>query len=196
MKLKNRIVFFMLIGFFFSCRKDENKKIKFNWIKNQNTLFYNIYTDNKVQIESFTLTVSINRFSQNSFGNNVGMDLMGRNLIVKKGGLFGEACKFDCGFGILTCVTKMEFLYAPNAPTLNQELPQYSCGPEVDYYIKIIELNKQITVPYGTFNTYVMLHENGDKSYWNADTGIIMYEIIDYNDGKTVLKTLKLNRIQ
>ncbi|AHJ96931.1 hypothetical protein Hsw_1336 [Hymenobacter swuensis DY53] len=50
-----------------------------------------------------------------------------------------------------------------------------------------------MTVPKGTFKTYIMRYENGDKSYWNADEGLIMYE--RYWQGRRE-GTLKLTKIQ
>lgn len=41
-----------------------------------------------------------------------------------------------------------------------------------------------------------MRHQFGDKSYWNADHGLIMYEKVDYRDRKTVVETYKLARKQ
>lgn len=48
-----------------------------------------------------------------------------------------------------------------------------------------------ITIPMGTFTTYIIVHENGDKSYWNADEGLLMYQIAN----RPYRGFLKLNRI-
>ncbi len=94
--------------------------------------------------------------------------------------------------GIPSCGKRFEFLYAPNAPRLNQELPQYGCSRNPGRANTIIQTQSVVTVPRGTYTTYVMLHELGHKSYWNPDEGLIMYE--KYVDG-ALLFTLKLNRI-
>jgi hypothetical protein len=55
-----------------------------------------------------------------------------------------------------------------------------------------------ITVPAGTFHTFCLLQANGDKSYWNRDLGIILYE--QYQNDKAFpyvkLGTLLLRRDQ
>ena len=185
----------LLIVITSSCKKEENKK-KFDWVREGNKMYYDYYTPTDTIKDFRYLEIVAQRFSEQDPTNSSFYETMfriiNRDLVVKKGGLYGLACE-ECGFGILTCLSKFEYLYAPNIPTLNQEIPQYSCGRTANSYkIKIIEINKIITVPKGTFNTYVMLHENGDRSYWNADEGVIMYDRYEY-DG-SLIGSLKLSK--
>ena len=177
-----------------SCKKDENKKVKFSWARTGNRLYYDYFTPSDT-IHDFRCIEIADRFYEQEPANSGNYQLMfriiNRDIIVKKGGLYGIACE-SCGF--FGCTGKFEFLYAPNAPTLNQELPEYGCSrTPYPYKNKIIEVDKKISVPKGTFITYIMLHENGDKSYWNADEGLIMYDRYDFNGN--FIGTLKLNRI-
>ena len=183
----------MLFVILFSCKKEENKK-KFEWVRPGNKMYYDYYTSTDTTKDFRYLEIFANRFHEldpsNANSYETMFQIIDRDLVVKKGGLYGLACK-SCGF--FGCVGEFEYLYAPNVPSLNQEIPQYGCSETADSYkIKIIEINKNITVPKGTFSTYVMLHENGDKSYWNPDEGLIMYDRYEY-DG-SLIGSLKLSR--
>ena len=190
---KVSIIVMLLLSSMISCKKDDNHKVKFGWAKNGSVYFYDQYKGSSIVKNYFKLAIYNGRFFQNDIGASVNMDIVEGDFIVKKGGLFGLACE-ECSFGFFGCSREFEFLYAPNSPLLNQEIPQYSCGRTPDYNTRIIKIDTMISVPYGTFNTYVMQHKNGDKSYWNADNGIIMYEKVDYRDSRTVLETFKLSR--
>jgi len=188
--LTSTVLFAILL---YSCKKEENKK-KFDWVQEGNKMYYDYCTPTDTIKDFRYLQIVAQRFSEQDPSNSSFYETMfqiiDRDLVVKKGGLYGLACE-SCGF--FGCVGEFEYLYAPNVPTLNQEIPQYGCSKTArDYKIKIIEINKTITVPKGTFNTYVMLHENGDKSYWNADEGIIMYDRYEY-DG-SLIGSLKLSK--
>lgn len=187
-----------IIGIFilcvlYSCKKDDNDKVKFGWAKNGKTFFYDQYKGSGVVKDYLRLAIYDNEFFQDNVAASTYMDILDRHFVIKKGGLFGLACE-ECNFGFFSCLSKFEFLYAPNAPSLNQELPQYGCGRTPYYNTRIIKVDTVVSVPLGTFKTYVMLHQNGDKSYWNADNGIILYEKVDYRDNRTVLETFKLSR--
>lgn len=194
--MKKFIFFFIAIHsiFFYSCKKDENKKTKFGWVKSGNKLYYD-YNTSSGTIHDFRYLEILDRFYENDPTNSNIYETMfriiDRDLVVKKGGIYGVACE-NCSF--LGCIKQFDYLYAPNAPSLNQEIPQFSCSKIPNSYKnKIIEINKTVTVPKGTFSTYVMLLENGDKSYWNADEGLIMYDRYDYKGN--LIGSLKLNRI-
>ncbi len=185
----------LLLSTIVSCKKDDNHKIKFGWTKNGSVYFYDQYKGSSVTKDYLKLAIYDDEFFQNDVAASTYMDILDRHFVVKKGGLFGLACE-ECNFGFFSCSRKFEFLYTPNAPSLNQELPQYGCGRTPDYNTRIIKIDTIISVPYGTFNTYIMKHRNGDKSYWNADSGIIMYEKVDFKDSRTVVETFKLSRKQ
>ena len=176
-----------------SCKKAENKK-KFDWVRPGNKMYYDYYTPIDTVKDFRYLEIFSNRFYEldptNASVYEAMFYIIQRDLVIKKDGLYGLACK-SCGF--LGCAGEFEYLYAPNVPTLNQEIPQYGCSTTADSYkIKIIEINKSITVPKGTFNTYVMLHRNGDKSYWDPDNGLIMYD--RYKCDGSLIGSLKLSR--
>jgi hypothetical protein len=190
---KTSILIILFLSSVISCKKDDNKKVKFGWTRNGSVYFYDQYKGPSVVKNYFKLAIYDNRFYQNDINASVYMDILNRNFIVKKGGLFGLACE-ECNFGFFSCSRKFEFLYTPNSPSLNQEIPQFGCGRKPDYNTLIVKIDTTISVPYGTFNTYVMQHKNGDKSYWNADNGIIMYEKVDIRDSRTILETFKLSR--
>lgn len=167
---------------------------KFDWVATGNKLYYDYYRTTDT-LRDFRLLLIANRFYEQDPANSSSYQLMfrilARDFVVKKGGLYGIACE-SCGF--LGCSGKFEFLYAPNKASLNQELPLYGCSrTPYSFKNKIVEVDKVVTVPKGTFTTYVMLHENGDKSYWNADEGLIMYDRYDFNG--SFIGSLKLNRI-
>ena len=175
-----------------SCKKEENK-MKFAWVKDGNKFYYDYYTPTDTIKDFRNLLVGAQRFMEQDPRNANSYETMFRlvhRMVVKKGGLYGLACE-SCG--ILGCAGEFEYLYAPNVPALNQELLQYGCSTTADSYKnKIIEINKLVTVPKGTFNTYVMLLENGDKAYWNPDEGLIMYDRYDYDD--SFIGSLRLSR--
>jgi hypothetical protein len=182
----------ILLAVIISCKKDDTRKAKFSWVKNGKAFIYDQYKGSTIVHDYLKIVISDNQFFQNDVAASSYMDVLDRHFVVKKEGLFGLACE-DCSFG---CLGEFEFLYAPNAPSLNQEISQYGCGRDVDYNIKIIKVDTPVTVPLGTFNTYIMLHENGDRSYWNADEGIIMYEKVDFRDRRKLVETFKLSKTQ
>jgi hypothetical protein len=173
-------IYFVIIFLFASCSKDENKKIKFGWYKEETRLVYDFYSATDTIQDFRVLLISKGFLETSPNGPNpyeVIFDQFKQigKYTVKRGGLYGIECK-DCRFGFFGCSEEFNFLMAPNAPSLNQELPVYSCGEKITGINKVIEINKTVSVPYGTFETYVILHPNGDKSFWNADNGLIMYE--------------------
>jgi len=178
-----------------SCKKDDSRKAKFGWAKNGKTFFYDQYKGSTIVKDYLKLGIRDNKFFQNGIAASTYMDILDRQFVVKKDGLFGLACE-ECGFGFFSCSSKFEFLYAPNSPSLNQEIPQYGCGRDAYHNTRIIKADTAVTVPLGRFNTYIMLHENGDRSYWNAEKGIIMYEKVDYRDSKNILEAFKLSKTE
>jgi hypothetical protein len=181
----------LLVWFLTSCDKD-NTSTKFGWLKQGNKLYYDYYTATDTLPDYRYLSIE-NRIREKSPASATFYQLLIRTLnsdfVVKKGGLYGLACA-DCG--PLGCAQEFDFLYAPTKPYINQKLPEYSCSRTPNAYANtILVADTVITVPMGTFTAYVMVHENGDKSYWNADEGLLMYQIANRpNRG-----FLKLNRI-
>jgi hypothetical protein len=179
-----------------SCAKDDNQKIKFGWAKEGTRLVYDYYTATDTIPNYRELYIS-DRFMESAPGNQDSYELLfhliSREFKVKRGGLYGVECSECRGFGLLGCPNKFDFLFAPNAATLNQELPVYGCGEKIDGINKVVEVDRRVEVPWGTFNTYVILQYNGDRSYWNAAEGLIMYETTDHRGNH--VGTLKLSRI-
>lgn len=182
-----------------SCKKDDNNivsdKVKFGWAKNGKKLYYDQYKGANIVKDYLKLAISDNRFFQNDVASSDYMDIFDKDFIIKKEGLFGLAC-VDCSVGLFSCYNTFEFLYAPNTPLLDQKIPQYDCGRDSYYNIEIKNTDTVVSVPFGTFHTYAMLHQNGDRSYWNADNGIILYEKMDYRDRTILAETFELNRVE
>jgi hypothetical protein len=171
-----------------SCKKDVNDKVEFKWAKNGTLLFYDQYKNSVIAKDYLKILIIDNRFLQ----NGTYMKILDTEFKIKKGGLYGLYCYDHYCY----CIPNQEFLYAPNQPYINQELPQYSCGTTPDFINKIIAVDTVVTVPMGTYKTYIMQHYNGDKSYWNANDGLIMYDKVDFTNRTTVIETFKLNRVE
>ena len=182
-----------IVILFTSCTKSKNFIIKFGWVKEGTKLYYDYYRPTDTLHDYRYLTIVANRFFEQdpSYPSTYQtmFNLPNKDFVAKPGGLYGLAYE-DCNsfFNSRT----FDFLYAPNSPSINQEIDEYGCGRQYYSIDKIIEINKTVNVPKGTYTTYVMLHFNGDKSYWNPDEGLIMYE--RYVNGYYV-GTLKLTRI-
>ena len=189
MKLTAIIILFCSIHI--GCKKENN----FSWAKNGKIFYYDQYKGSNIVKDYIQLAIYDNQFFQNNVAAPLPMDILDRKFVIKKNGLFGLACE-DCSIGYFTCGKEFEFLYAPNSPSLNQQIPQYSCGRIPSYNIQIINVDTTISVPLGIFKTYVMLHYYGDRSYWSTDNGLIMYEKVDRNNRATISETYKLTRIQ
>ncbi len=192
MRLKYILILGLLLaGLFTSCNKDENKKAGFGALSEGAVLFFDKYDGSDIKVDYYSITVA-DRLYQAGEGTSTSglMNIIDTEIAIKRGGLYGLAYE-NCN---MFAVKKFEFLYAPNKATLNQELLQYSCGREITHRNKIIKVDTLVTVPMGVFNTYVMQHKEGDKSYWNADKGLVMYERID-RATQTIKETYKLNRI-
>ncbi|WP_197031966.1 hypothetical protein [Hymenobacter swuensis] len=195
--MKISLYYFLAFVSLSSCSKDENKKTKFSWAKKGNKLYYDYHTPTNVIKDSRRLSIN-ERFEEqilSSTPNEPGylyFNLLSSNIVVKKGGLYGQSVE-NCGWGIINNNTPFEFLYTPNEPQLHQEIIEYGCSRKPLTKNHIINIDTTVTVPKGTFKTYIMRYENGDKSYWNADEGLIMYE--RYWQGRRE-GTLKLTKIQ
>ncbi len=176
-----RLIFLtvILVFIFNSCKKDPNNEIKYAWATNGTKLYYDRYTEIDTIKNSLTFTIIDNIFTGQASPSII-LNVLDDKFKIKKGGLYGIACD-ECSIGYFGCLSTFDFLYLPNAASLNQKLPVYSCRDKADYSNEVVELNKTITVPQGTYETFVLKSDDGDVSYWNADYGLIMY---DYNRGK------------
>lgn len=187
----------ILSALFHSCHKDKNDQVKFGWVKGGTRLYYDYYSPTDTIRDCRYLLIFASRFMEKnpSGTDNFGMlfDVPDRDIVVKKGGLYGLACE-NCDMGPLVCLNEFEFLYAPNAPSPNQKIPVYGCGRTPRGHNRIITVDTTITVPMGTFRTYVMQHYAfGDRSYWNPNVGLIQYD--NYDGRGNLQHSLRLNRI-
>lgn len=186
------MVIILIIFYLSACKKDVNNQIEFKWAENGTILFYDQYKNSAIVKDYLKIEILDNNFFVNGVVGNSYMKILDRQFTRKKGGLYGLYCDDHYCY----CIPNKEFLYAPNQPYLNQELPEYNCGTTPDHINKVITIDTVITVPMGTYKTYVMQHYNGDKSYWNANDGLIMYDKVDFTNRTIVIETYKLNRIQ
>lgn len=177
-----------------ACAKEEHKK-RFGWFRHGARLYYDAYcpTDTTRDFRSIIIFADGEdlRMQESAPGTSYPLTMYAvtqRRYRVRRGGLFGQACH-SCGTGIPSCGSAFDYLFAPNAPFVNQALPYYSCGAEADDRNYVLNPDTVVSVPYGTFHTYALKHPNGDRSYWSPASGLIMYRIA-HN-----ACTLRLNRI-
>lgn len=121
------------------------------------------------------------------FGNGV--------LKTMADGLYSHAAT-DCSMGLLN--SSFDFLSIPANPKTGNALPQYGCGHSDAGYNTVSVADTVITVPAGTYHTFCLLHDNGDRSYWNRNIGIIMYDLWQHDHAYPIrlLGTLKLRSMQ
>jgi hypothetical protein len=182
-----------------ACDKDSSNK-PFGWVRSGTRLYYDFYgaqdtirdvrylainPDNKV--------LNIQEYKPNTNGLT---PLFGQfsdiDVKVEPKGLYERICG-SCSFG--SCISMSDYMVVPKKPFLYQELITYSCGSSSNGTNYIMNTDTTLTVPMGTFTVYVMQHPDGDKSYWNAREGLIMYEV--RNQDRTAWRgTLRLNRIE
>lgn len=112
-------------------------------------------------------------------------------FINKTDGLYQQACT-DCGAGLL-CWT-FDYLAIPANVQSGDAVQLYGCGHKEHGRNQIVNTDTIINVPAGTYHTFCILHPGGDKSYWNRDIGIIMYEQYEHDLSQPfkLLATLKL----
>lgn len=177
---------------FDSCKKDPNKEIKYDWATNGTKLIYDRYTATDTIKNSLSFTIVDNTF-QGQSSPSIMINILESKFKLKEGGLYSVDCDNCPNSGFFYCLTTTDYLYLPNYASLNQKLPVYSCG-EIYYTNKVIEVDKTITVPQGTYITFVLKSDNGDLSYWNAHYGLIMYETIR-SEGKIIYQLSKTSKI-
>ncbi|MEO6831377.1 MAG: hypothetical protein ABI378_03845 [Chitinophagaceae bacterium] len=123
----------------------------------------------------------------NIFGNGI--------LKTRVDGLYSHECE-DCN--VIGLGPYFDYLMIPATPKTGESITQYGCARTTAGYNKILTADTVITVPAGTYHTFCILHENGDRSYWNKDIGIVMYAQIQYDNAYPVqiLGTLKLRSFE
>jgi len=94
-------------------------------------------------------------------------------LKVKEDGLYSHASDY-CKVGVIDFT--FDFLFMPAQPAIGESIPQYGCEHQNAGYNTVVLPDTILSVPAGTYHTFCVKHPNGDRSYWNTNTGIIMYE--------------------
>lgn len=183
---------------FYACKKESKVITEFKWVVDKNTFHYDKYTSAGIQkdfrrfgifrddyrgyhfLETFNPDSTVQRsyFSENIYGQ----------YVVKADGLY-KLTRTDCGFDFFSVT--FDALFAPNNPVLGQFVPVYYCKDNLYYNINIAAVDQAISVPYGTFKTYIMQFKNGDKGYIDPNNGLIMYIAVD--SFKRTVDTLKLS---
>jgi hypothetical protein len=195
--MKNfRTIILLLLPFaFFACKKEKKVNAEFEWFANGNVFHYDYYTAAGIQKNYISVAIADNALLQNLRDAvsppQINLQNIYGKYVVKDDGLYTTA-PIDCSTGGIY-VAYFNYLYAPNDPALGQQIPVYQCQSKVKYYLDILATNQTITVPQGTFTTYVMQYQNGDKAYWDPNNGLIKYELYDQNGN--LGGTLKLNGI-
>lgn len=179
------VILFLFVG----CIKDNEPTpeiLPFTWVKKDNKLNYTYYSPYETTINALTLTVITNPGNENlrfdfsypkwnivTFDKYVGS---GYNVYVKKDGLFTSS-SYGCG---VISLSSFYFIRAPLIPKINDYYPDYYCKDRIYKAHKVIEVNKSINVPLGSFKTFVM-YDTLDlrKEYWDEKNGLIKFEIFD-----------------
>jgi hypothetical protein len=196
-KLFGIIALFLSVVLSASCEKRVLFWKKFKWVDRGWLFYYDYYTPTDTVRDARTLIVH-DRFFEKAPGSPTAYQnyfrLASGDVEVKKDGLHALALEHCNGMGIVTSTKKFSYLYAPDKAHLNQPLQEYGCERRpYSHTNMVVEVNKIITVPDGTFKTYVIRHFNGDLSYWDPDYGIIMYDRYDQNGD--LIGSLKLTRV-
>jgi hypothetical protein len=202
--IKTSVLFlFCLVLFISSCRKTQQPSQpnpEFKWFTNGTTFYYDLYTSSGIKKNYEALSVVKNSYTNNlslvesipaDTGEFVYLENLQGQYVVKSDGLYAITV-VTCEYHIDQYPTfTSQFL--PNNPTVNQQIPVYYCQGDVIDTVNVLALNQTVTIPYGTFNTYVMQYQYGTKGYWDPNTGLIMFEIFDNNGNLS--GTLKLGRV-
>jgi hypothetical protein len=197
----NTLIALLLAVLFNACKKEKTVITQFKWVANKNTFHYDRYTNKSTQkdfrsfgifsdnyrgyhfLETFNPDSSVQKsyFYENIYGQ----------YVVKTDGLY-KLTPTDCGFEDFLSFT-FDALFAPNNPVAGQLVPVYFCKNSLYYNINISAVDQTISVPYGTFKTYIMQFKNGDKGYIDPNNGLIMYIAVD--SLKKTIDTLKLSTV-
>ena len=195
--MKNIYIFLTMLILsiaFFSCKKEKKVNPEFKWFANGNVFHYDYYTAAGVQKNYSSIAVAdsylLMDITDTARISQINLDNIYGKYVVNLDGLYATA-PIDCQEGFF--VATFNYLYAPNSPAAGQQIPVYYCRNNLDYNIAISAIDQTVTVPYGTFTTYVMQYKNGDKGYWDNNHGLIMYEVYDQHGN--IAGTLKLNSV-
>jgi hypothetical protein len=196
-------VLFCYIFIICSCRKTQQPSqpnSDFKWFTNGTTFYYDLYTNNGIQKNYESLSVVLNSYTNNlELSESIPGDTSGQlyfedlegQYVVRSDGLYAITV-VTCQYHIDDYPT-FTSIFLPNSPTINQQIPVYFCQNTVVNNFSVFALNQSVTVPYGTFNTYVIQYEFGSKGYWDPANGLIMFEIFDNNGNLS--ETLKLDKV-
>ena len=177
------------------CLYDNSTSIEtsYQWVKLGNKLNYDLITDTATIPSYRQLEIIINpgnsnlRFRENNIYDNDNnttyfllMDL-DYNVYPAEDGLYTSVC-VNCGWD---CFFGFNYLKAPKNPTLNQMLPEYFCKDEVETMYKTITVDTIISVPLGTYKTFVLQDTSSfKKEYWNPDKGLIRLDFFNRTSNK------------
>lgn len=185
--MKLRYFSFVFIAFV-SCKKEESLSLPFEWVENGNAITYN-YTSATEFVESalilnverndltgqFLMNFSYPKWDGIPSNKNVGEDY---KVVRKSDGLNGQATQ-SCVYGGMI-PSFFNFLRVPLHPQLNDTLTTYLCTDVVSNYIIVMEIDKEVSVPLGTFSTLVLQDFIGRrKEYWHEKNGLILIEKLD-----------------
>ena len=192
----------LIIGFA-SCKKDSSNPPL--WFTTHSRFYYDVSTDTSV-LPSHLLDVGPGFTANELFFYETAVDtsitsysqyfqIFGNGLLKpREDGLYSTASS-SCGFG--PSLSSFDYLNIPADAKTGASITQYRCGHNIAGDNRILNEDTIISVPAGTYHTFCILHPNSDRSYWNRETGIIMYE--EYQHDATLpfvkLLTLKLRRM-
>lgn len=162
--------------------------LPFAWVKAGHKLTYTYYSPTDTTLNALTLTVIENpdsenlgfQFSYPQWTSISSAKWIGDNYNVyrKFNGLY-KGTASDCGF-MNAFSAAYYFMRAPLAPVLDTYYPDYLCKGKIFTAYKVVDINKTITVPAGSFNTFVLQDTATlKKEYWNEKNGIIMFDLFD-----------------
>ncbi|MBI3502291.1 MAG: hypothetical protein HY063_10905 [Bacteroidetes bacterium] len=178
-----------LLASLWGCSKDKGlppDTLPFAWVKKDNQATYKYISSTDTTLNALTLSVIINPGNTNlrfkfsypqwtsiPFSKSVGDDY---NVYRERDGLNTSAYT-SCGW---VSLTTFQFMRAPLTPKLNDFYPDYLCEEKIYSAYNVLETNKTINVPLGTFTTYVLQDTlTLRKEYWDEKNGIIKFELFD-----------------
>lgn len=176
----------MLFG---SCRKDkiDESELAFPWVQLGHSLSYSYDTPN-VSIEN-ALTINVGEFVSGEYQklrfeygykNDIALSLpiVGTNFYVFRDECGLKTSRIIAGAFTLFPITKRH-IRVPKIPVLNDEYPDYYNEDSYHVSYLVVEESIEITVPAGTFDTYVLYDsKNMIKEYWNEQKGLIKIELL------------------
>ncbi|MBK7428609.1 MAG: hypothetical protein IPI60_17140 [Saprospiraceae bacterium] len=188
--MKIRYAIFLII-LFVSCRKDQF--YPFPWVRGGNTITYNFISGPYSEKAALIFEVGVYEYTdllQFQYTYPLWSNLpvggwAGENYnIVRKSRGIHKRFSADCGFGPIFS-TQLDSLRVPSKPFIGDSFPEYRCGDRISNIHNVIEI-KEVSVPLGTFFTFVMQDSlYGKKEYWDEKNGLIMIVNFDKNGNET-----------